>query len=90
MIKINDENDLQILKRAEEMLDTTFNWNITDDDFKGWLNEDELYIIDELCTIIDVLHEKIEDMEERHEEEIRENYRPISKYEFYGVNEHDF
>lgn len=90
MIKINDENDYQILRRAEDMLDTTFNWNIKDDEMTGWIDEDELVIIDDLCSIIDILKEKIEDMEERHEEEIREFYKPISKYEFYGVNEHDF
>ena len=90
MIYVRDENDYAVLRRAEDMLDTTFNWNINDDDFKGWVNESEYDIIDELCSKIDYLQEKIEDMEEKHQEEIRDYYKPKSMYEIYGVNEKDF
>lgn len=90
MIYVRDENDYQILRRAEDMLDTTFNWNINDDDFKGWINEDEFEIIDELCSKIDYLQERIEEMEEKHQEEIRDYYKPKSPYEIFGVNEKDF
>ena len=86
MIRVKDETDYQILRRAEDMLDTTFNWNIKDDERTGTVDEDVFSIIDELCTKIDILEEEKEDMEEN----IRENYKPISPYEFYGVSEHDF
>lgn len=90
MIYVRDENDYAILRRAEDMLDTTFNWLINDDTFKGWINEDELSIIDELCSKIDYLQERIEDIEEKHQEEIRDYYKPKSMYEICGVNEKDF
>jgi len=83
---VRDETDYKILRRAEDMLDTTFNWNIKDDEMTGYLDENELAIIDDLCSKIDILQEKIDDMEEQ----IRENYKPISKYDFYGVSESDF
>ena len=86
MIYVRDETDYAILRRAEDMLDTEFNWQIASDEFKGWVNENEFDIIDGLCTKIDELQEKIEDMEE----DIRQNYRHISMHEFYGVNEKDF
>ena len=87
---INGEDDFSILKRAEDLLDTEFNWNISDDDFKGYLNEDEFEIIDNLCSEIDRLKEQIEDIKEQYEEKIKDYYRPISKYELYGLNERDF
>ena len=85
-MQITNETDYQILRRAEDKLDTEFRWNIKDDEMTGTVDEDLFSIIDELCTKIDNLEEEKEDMEEN----IRENYRPISPYEFYGVNEHDF
>lgn len=90
MIYVRDEDDYAILKRAEDMLDSSFSWNINDDECTGWINEDELFIIDELCSKIDYLQEKIEDMEEKHQEEIRDFYKPKSPYEIYGLNERDF
>ena len=86
MIYVKDENDFAILQKAEEILGYNFNWQTTSDEFKGFVNEDEFEIIDNLCTKIDELQEQIDDMEQ----DIRENYRPISKYEFYGVNEREF
>lgn len=90
MIYVRDENDFAILRRAEDMLDTEFNWQLASDEFTGWVNEDEFEIIDELCSKIDYLQEKIEDMEEKHMEEIRDYYKKKSPYEIYGVNEKDF
>ena len=87
---VRTEDEFNILRRAEDMLDTTFRWNTKDDEMTGFVNEDEFEIIDELCSEIDRLKELIDDMKEKHEEEIREFYKPISPYEFYGVNERDF
>lgn len=89
MLVLN-ENDFEILKRAEDMLDTTFDWQIKDDEMTGLVNEDAFSIIDDLCTEIDMLKEQLDDQKEHYEELIRECYEPISKYEFYGVSENDF
>ena len=87
---VRDETDYSILRRAEDMLNTTFNWNIKDDEMTGFVNEDAFAIIDNLCTEIDYLREKVEDMEEKHQEEIKDFYKPKSLYEIYGVSENDF
>lgn len=87
-MEIRNEFDVEILKRAEETLDTDYKLNITDDEFRGFIYIDYVYeIIDNLCSEVDRLKEQIEDIEEKHERDIRENYKPISPYEFYGVNE---
>ena len=41
---------------------------------------------EELKDELDVLQEKYDDLEQ----DLRENYKLISKYEFYGVSESDF
>ena len=89
-MRVKDETDFDILKRAENILDTEFRWNIKDDEMTGWCDEDEYEIIDNLCSEIDYLKEQLEDQKEHYEEEIRECYKPISPYEFYGVSENDF
>ena len=85
-----NETDYEILRRAEDMLDTTFDWQTKDDEMTGLVNEDVFSIIDDLCTEIDRLQEELDDQKEHYEELIRECYKPISSYEFYGVNENDF
>lgn len=87
---VRDECDYEILRRAEDMLDTTFDWQTSDDEMKGVVNEDYYEIIDNLCSEIDRLEEQLNDQKEYYEEQIREHYKPISPYEFYGVNENDF
>ena len=87
---VRNEDEYNILRRAEDLTDVAFDWQTIDDEMTGFVNEDPYVIIDDLCTIIDELQEKIEDMEERHQREIEENYKPISPYEFYGVSEDDF
>lgn len=87
---VKDECNYEILKRAEDMLDTTFNWQTNDDDFKGFVHEDYFQIIDNLCSLVDGLQEQLEDQKEHYEQLIRDCYKPISPYEFYGVSEHDF
>lgn len=39
-----------------------------------------------LKSELDALQKKYDDLEQ----DIQENYKPISKYEFHGVNERDF
>lgn len=87
---VRDETDYEILKRAEDMLDTTFDWQIKDDEMTGLVNEDEFEIIDNLCSEIDILQEKLEEQKEYYENQIKDYYKPKSPYEIYGVNEHDF
>ena len=69
--------------------------DLTSTDYGAKILDEEYYYIDEygvesmfedLFCEIDSLEEKIEDMEDN----IRDNYRPISPYEMYGVSERDF
>ena len=78
------------LKKAEELLTTSFNWQIKDDEMTGFVNEDAFEIIDNLCSEIDRLQEILEEQKEYYENQIRDCYKPISPYEFYGVNEDMF
>ena len=87
---VRDETDFAILKKAEELLTTSFNWQIKDDEMTGFVNEDAFEIIDNLCSEIDRLHEILEEQKEYYENQIRDCYKPISPYEFYGVNEDMF
>ena len=87
---VRDEDDYEILKRAEDMLDTTFNWNIKDDEMTGFVNEDSFEIIDDLCSEIDRLKEELEEQKEYYENQIKDYYKPISPYELYGINEDMF
>ena len=48
--------------------------------------EDLVVIIEELGCECESLEEKIDDMEQ----DIRDNYKPVSPYEMYGVSERDF
>lgn len=87
---VRDETDFAILKKAEELLTTSFNWQIKDDEMTGFVNEDAFEIIDNLCSEIDRLQEILEEQKEYYENQIRDCYKPISPYEFYGVNEDMF
>ena len=58
---VRDEIDYQILKNAENKLNTIFDWQIKDDDMTGIVNEDAFVIIDNLCSEIDRLQEKLEE-----------------------------
>lgn len=81
------------MKIKKELYDRISNTTLTD--YEGKILDDEYYFIDEygiesmfedlFCEIND-LEEKIEDIKQ----DIRDNYRPISPYEMYGVNERDF
>lgn len=86
------EDNYAILRRAEDILDTDYEINLTnDDDIKGFIDDDNVVeMIDNLCSEVDRLKEELEDQKEHYEEEIRECYKPISPYEFYGVSENDF
>ncbi len=89
MLVLN-ENEFEILKRAEDILGHQFDWQIKDDEMTGYVNEDVFSIIDDLCTETDMLKEQLDDQKEHYEELIRDCYKPISPYEFYGVSENDF
>ena len=86
------EENYAILRRAENILKTDYEINLTnDDECKGFIDDYNVAImIDNLCTEIDLLKEQLQDQEEHYEELIRDCYKPISPYEMYGVNEHDF
>lgn len=86
------EENYAILRRAEKILDTDYEINITNaDDCKGFIDDDNVAdMIDELCSEIDRLQEQLEEQKEYYEETINDCYKPISPYEFYGVSEHDF
>ena len=81
------------MKFSKELYDRIS--NATSTDYGAKKLDDEYYYIDEydiesmfedmFCEIND-LEEKIENMEEN----IRDNYRPISPYEMYGMSERDF
>ena len=87
-----DEGNYLVLRRAEDMLGTDYNINITnDDECKGFIDEDNVAdMIDDLCSEIDRLNETLEEQKEHYEQMISDCYKPIDKYTFYGVNEHDF
>jgi hypothetical protein len=86
------EDNYGILRRAEDMLGTDYEINITnDDECKGFIDDDSVVeMIDDLCTEIDRLKEELDDQKDYYEEQIRECYKPISPYEFYGVSENVF
>ena len=63
-MQVNDEYDFAILKRAEEILNEKFNWQIKDDEMTGYVNEDVFSIIEELCDEIDYIKEQNEVIEE--------------------------
>lgn len=53
----------------------------------------DLYTIDDLICAIEDMDGEIENLQSEIEiikEDIRENYKPISDYEKYGVSERDF
>ena len=87
---VSDESEFAILKRAEDMIGEEFRWQIRDDEMTGMVNEDPFEIIDNLCSEIDKLKERIDDIKEKHQEEIREFYKRKSPYEIYEVRERDF
>lgn len=62
----------------------------------GWFGKnfkkDFISIEEIICEAEEIVgeNEELKEQLERQEQDIRENYKPISPYEFYGVNEHDF
>ena len=86
------EDNYGVLRRAEDMLGTDYEINITnDDEIKGFIDDDNVVeMIDDLCREIDRLQEELEEQQENYENKIKDYYKPKSPYEIYGVNEHDF
>ena len=67
----------------------------TNTDYEGIILSDDLFYVEpeviesmfeDMFCEIDSLEEKIEDMEQ----DIRDNYKPLSPYEMYGMSERDF
>lgn len=76
----------EIYDRVSDLTSTDYGVQVLDNEYY-YINEYSVEsMFEDLFCEIDSLEEKIEDMEEN----IRENYRPISPYEMYGVNERDF
>lgn len=90
-MRVNEENYL-VLRRAEDMMNTDYEINITnDDECTGIIERDSVVeMIDDLCSEIDRLKEQLDDQKEYYENQIRDYYKPVSPYEFYGVNEELF
>ena len=82
-MKITEEN-YKVIDKAEKLLFTDYGNKY------GFIDDiDIIQMIDNLCSEIDRLNETIDNQKEHYEEMIREYYKPISPYEFYGVNEQD-
>ena len=87
-----DEDNYSVLRKAEDMLGTDYEINITnDDECKGFIDADNIVqMIDDLCMELERLKESLDDLKNYYEEQIRECYKPISPYEYYGVSEDMF
>lgn len=87
-----DEDNYGVLRHAEDMLGNDYEINITnDDECKGFIDTDNIVeLIDDLCAELSRLNEELEDTKEYYETLLRDCYKPISKHEFYGVNEKEF
>lgn len=76
-MRIEDEFDVGILKRAEDLLDTDYGMNIRDDDFKGFIDSDNVYsMIENLCDKIEKL-KKEKNIENDYPNEERDREREI-------------
>ena len=76
----------KIYERISDLTSTDYGAKTLDEEYV-YLDEYGIEsMFEDLFGEIDSLEEKIEDMEEN----IRDNYRPISPYEMYGVSERDF
>ena len=87
-----DEDNYGVFRRAEDMLNTDYEINITnDDECKGFIDNDNVaQMIDDLCSEVDRLKEELEEQKEYYENQIKDYYKPVSPYEIYGVNEDMF
>lgn len=87
-----DEDNYGVLRRAEDILGTDYGLNITnDDECKGFIDSDNLtQMIDDLCMELDRLKESLDDLKEYYENQIKDYYKPVLPYEFYGINEDMF
>lgn len=86
------EENYAVLRRAEDMLKTDYEINITnDDECEGTIDNDNvIQMIDELCSELDGLKEQLEEQKDYYDNLIEDCYKPKSPYEMYGVSEHDF
>ena len=86
-----DEDRYGIIYDAENELGTSYDMNINDDDFRGFMDEEiVLELIQDLTEEIQNLKEKLEEQQEHFDQILDDYYKPKSPYEIYGVNENDF
>ena len=86
-----DEDRYGIIYDAENELGTSYDMNINDDDFRGFMDEEiVLELIQDLTDEIKKLKEKLEEQQEHFDQILDDYYKPKSPYEIYGVNENDF
>lgn len=86
-----DEDRYGIIYDAENELGTSYEMNINDDDFRGFMDEEiVLELIQDLTEEIQNLKEKLEEQQEHFDQILDDYYKPKSPYEIYGVNENDF
>lgn len=86
------EDNYGVLRRAEDMLGTDYEINITnDDECRGFIDDECVsQMIDDLCSEVDRLKEQLEEQKEYYEDQIQDYYKPKSPYEVYGVSESAF
>ena len=75
------EKDIEILKKVSEITYTDY-----EIDGEYVPIEKFMFMIEDLLIELDKAEEKYNDLEEQ----LRENYRPISVAEQYGISERDF
>ena len=86
-----DEDRYGIIYEAENELGTSYMMNINDDDFRGFMDEEEvLQLIEDLTEEIKNLKEKLEEQQEEFDDKINDFYKPKSPYEVYGISEDIF
>jgi hypothetical protein len=82
-----DEYDLKVLDKVEQITSTDYSIKKYPDFDEGYISHDNLIsMIEELLSKVDKMQESYDDLKQS----IKENYKPISPHEFYGVSEHDF
>lgn len=61
--------------------------------YKSLFEDQDTITIEEIFTVIDELNSEIDHLKEQHEdfeEDVRDNYKPVSYAEQIGYNERDF
>ncbi len=82
-----DEYDLKVIEKVSKITITDYGVIKYPSLNEGYIEHDDLIVlIENLLCEIDTLQEKIDDLEN----DIRDNYKPISPYEMYEVSENEY